>query len=109
MPKYLDGPLDLVFRALSDPLRRQMVQRLRETPATVGELAALGPVTLPTAMQHLEALAKAGLVSSSKAGRVRSYALVPGSLDAGIAWMQSARTPVEQRLDRLTRHLKEND
>ncbi len=100
--------MDLAFRALGDPLRRRMLQRLQRGPAAVGELAALGPVSLPTAMQHLDALATAGLVTSHKVGRVRSYELVPGGYDEAIAWLQAARTDVEQRLDRLNSHLKEN-
>ena len=57
-----------------------MVERLSRGPASVSELARPFDMALPTIVQHLGVLEKAGIVTSAKAGRVRTYQLVPGAL-----------------------------
>jgi DNA-binding transcriptional ArsR family regulator len=52
-------------------------------------------------VQHLGVLEKAGIVTSSKVGRVRTYQLVPGALDPAADWIGRQRLPAERRLDRL--------
>ena len=54
-----------------------MVERLSRGPASVSELAKPFPVALPTVVQHLGVLETAGIVTSAKAGRVRTYQLRP--------------------------------
>src|SRR5216684_4812283 len=78
MPKYLG--LDRMFHALGDSSRRAMVERLSRGPASVSELAQPFEMALPTVVQHLGVLAAAGIVTSAKVGRVRTYQLVPGAL-----------------------------
>ena len=56
-----------------------MVERLSRGPASVSELAGLFESALPTVVQHLGVLESAGIVSSTKAGRVRTYQLNPGA------------------------------
>jgi DNA-binding transcriptional ArsR family regulator len=99
MPKYL--ALDRMFHALGDSSRRAMVERLARGPASVSELAQPFEMALPTVVQHLGVLEQAGIVSSAKAGRVRTYQLVPGG--GAPAGYCSARTPrpPQRRLDRL--------
>jgi DNA-binding transcriptional ArsR family regulator len=58
-------------------------------------------MALPTVVQHLGVLEKAGIVTSSKVGRVRTYQLVPGALDPAADWLGRQRLPAERRLDRL--------
>lgn len=99
MPKYVG--LDLTFHALGDSSRRAMVQRLSRGPASVSELARPFEMALPTVVQHLGVLEKAGIVTSSKVGRVRTYQLVPGALDPAADWLGRQRLPAERRLDRL--------
>lgn len=99
MPKYL--ALDRIFRALGDSSRRAMVERLSRGPASVSELAKPFEMALPTVVQHLGVLEEAGIVTSAKAGRVRTYQLVPGALDPGADWIGRQRLPAERRLDRL--------
>ena len=89
-----------MFRALADPRRRAMIERLAVGPAAVSELA--GEVSLPTVLQHLGVLEEAGIVTSNKIGRTRSVSLVPGALDGAVAWLTGRRTPAERRADRLT-------
>lgn len=97
--------LDLVFKALADPSRRSMVARLARGPAAVSDLAAPLDMALPTVLQHLGVLEKAGVVQSQKQGRVRTFQLVPGSLDAARGWLDEQRLPAERRADRLAAYL----
>jgi DNA-binding transcriptional ArsR family regulator len=99
MPKYQE--LDQVFHALGDSSRRAMVERLSRGPASVSELAKPFEMALPTVVQHLGVLEKAGIVTSAKAGRVRTCQLVPGALEPATDWISRQRLPAERRLDRL--------
>ena len=104
MPKYLED-LDAVLRALADPTRRAVVERLARAPAVVSELAAPFSMTLPSLMQHLRVLEDAGVVTSEKHGRVRTVSLRPGALDVLHLWLGEQRTPAERQADRLGVHL----
>ena len=63
--------MDRLFRALADPARRAILERLSRGPAAVSELARPLPMSLPAAMQHLSVLELAGLVRSEKVGQVQ--------------------------------------
>ncbi|HWG63948.1 MAG TPA: metalloregulator ArsR/SmtB family transcription factor [Streptosporangiaceae bacterium] len=99
MPKY--SGLDRMFHALGDSSRRATVERLSRGPASVTELAKPFDMSLPTVLQHLGVLEEAGIVTSSKVGRVRTYQLVPGGLGPAAEWIGRQRLPAERRLDRL--------
>ena len=100
--------LDLVFHALADPARRGMVERLSRGPATVSELAAPLPMSLPAVVQHLHVLEASGLVRSHKQGRVRTCRIEPTALSDAERWIAERRATWEQRLDRLGEFLAEN-
>lgn len=104
MPNYLPG-LDGVFRALADPTRRAVLERLATGPAAVSELAAPFAMALPSFVQHLAVLERSGLVRSRKAGRVRTYRLAPAPLATAERWMSAQRALWERRLDQLDRYL----
>jgi DNA-binding transcriptional ArsR family regulator len=78
-----------------------MIERLARGPATVSELAALLPMSLPSAVQQLGVLEASGLARSEKVGRVRTCQLVPGALRSAEDWIAGCRTQWEQRFDRL--------
>lgn len=78
-----------------------MVERLARGPASVSELARPFDMALPTIVQHLAVLEKAGVVTSAKAGRIRTYQLVPGALAPAGKWISRQQLPAERRLDRL--------
>lgn len=105
MTKYWD--LDGVFRALGDPTRRAMVERLARGPASVSDLAAPFNMALPTVVVHLRVLEAAHIVESAKVGRVRTYQLTPGGFGDAIDWLLANRLPAEKRLDRLGNFLSE--
>jgi DNA-binding transcriptional ArsR family regulator len=104
------GPsLDDVFRALGDPTRRVMVERLCRGPASVSELAAPFDMSLPAVVQHLAVLEDSGLVLSEKVGRVRTCRVQPRALQAAEKWINDRRALWERRLDRLGEFLAETD
>jgi DNA-binding transcriptional ArsR family regulator len=101
MPKYSPDPLGRMFHALGDGSRRRMVERLVQSPASVTELARPLKWSLPTVVQHLGVLETAGIVTSTKVGRVRTYQLATNALRPAGDWINQQRLPAEQRLDRL--------
>jgi DNA-binding transcriptional ArsR family regulator len=100
-------PIDHVFRALSDPTRRQVLERLSRSPASVSELAAPFEMALPSFLDHLKVLERSGLVRSRKSGRVRTYQLAPRRLRVAEDWLSRHRNQWEQRFDRLDSYLLE--
>lgn len=97
--------VDGVFRALSDPTRRRVLERLSTSPASVSELAAPYKMALPSFVGHLRVLERNGLVRSRKVGRVRTYQLAPERLKLAEDWLGRQRTMWERRLDRLDAYL----
>jgi DNA-binding transcriptional ArsR family regulator len=70
----------LALEALADGTRRELLQRLRERPHAVGELAHVLRVSQPAVSQHLRVLSRARLVSARAEGRRRIYSLTPDGL-----------------------------
>ncbi|WP_246088637.1 ArsR/SmtB family transcription factor [Phreatobacter stygius] len=97
--------MDGIFRALSDPTRRNVLERLSQKQASVSELAALYRMALPSFLEHLKVLEGCGLVQSHKTGRVRTYQLAPDRLKLAEDWLGLQRTLWERRLDRLDSYL----
>ena len=93
--------LDLVFHALADPTRRAVVARLGHGPGATSELARPFAMALPSFTQHLDVLERAGLVTSHKEGRVRTYALAPAPLDDARDWLAVQHDLWTRRLDQL--------
>ena len=104
MVKY--SPLDRTFSALSDPTRRDILERLAEGPATISELAHPSGISLPGVMKHVRILEQAALVTTEKQGRTRHCRLGPARLDDAAEWIQLYRNRWERRLDRLEGYLE---
>ena len=69
---------DLVFKALAAPLRRRMLDALKDEPLTTGALCArFAEVDRTTVLQHLRVLERAELVTGRRIGRERHLALAP--------------------------------
>ena len=98
---------DEVFHALSNPTRRQVLERLSVGPATVSELAAPFDMQLPSFVQHLSVLEQSRLVKSKKHGRVRTYELAPERFKVVEDWLSARRQEWESRLDRFDRYVKQ--
>jgi DNA-binding transcriptional ArsR family regulator len=106
MPNQL-FQLDQVFQALADPTRRAVLERLTSGSATVSELSEPFQMALPSFTQHLGVLEQCGLVRSHKQGRVRTYWLVPESLETAEHWMIQQRLQWQRRLDQLDSYLRD--
>ena len=96
-----DPELSLLFHALADETRRSMLSQLAQGPARVTDLAGPTGLSLPTVMRHLSVLEEAGLIATSKDGRVRTCAIVPEAMDPVRTWIDEQRAIWEARLDRL--------
>lgn len=97
--------MDGIFRALADPTRRNVLERLSARQASVSELAAPYRMALPSFIEHLKVLEGCGLVRSRKVGRVRTYQLAPDQMKLAEDWLGRQRTLWERRLDRLDNYL----
>lgn len=98
-------PIDGVFRALADPTRRLVLERLSRSPASASELAKPFNMALPSFVEHMKVLEGSGLVHSRKTGRVRTYQIVPKRLQLAENWLTRQRALWEKRLDQLDAYL----
>lgn len=100
-----DDAVARVFKALADPTRRRVVERLGTRTVSTSDLAADFDMALPSFLSHLRLLEESGLIRSAKVGRVRTYQLVPESLEQVARWLDERRQLWEQRLDQLDNYL----
>lgn len=101
--------IDGILRALVEPTRRQILERLSRGPATVSQLAEPFGMTFAAVLQHLQTLEACGLIRSEKIGRVRTCRIEPGGLAPLADWIAERRIPAERQLDRLGQVLAETD
>src|SRR6516164_8703240 len=78
--------LDRVFFALSDPVRRSILERLGEEALLVSELAAPFDISLQAVSRHIQVLVRAGLVRQERTGRISRCSLVAGPIFAVAVW-----------------------
>lgn len=90
-----------MFRALSDPTRRAVLESLGRGPATVTELAEPFGVSITAIKKHLHVLEEAGLVTTDKIGRSRHCRLGAERLDDAMSWISFYQRLWERRLDGL--------
>jgi DNA-binding transcriptional ArsR family regulator len=93
--------LDRTFAAISDPTRREILERLAAGPASVSELARPIGISLPGVLKHVRVLEAANLVTTVKTGRTRECRLGPGDMDEATTWIERYRDMWERRFDRL--------
>jgi DNA-binding transcriptional ArsR family regulator len=96
-----------VFDALAHPLRRAIVERLSQGPATVGEVSHGFPVSKPTVSRHLRMLEEAGVVSRVIDGRNHHLALRPETLSEASDWITSQRARWERLFDVVGDYLED--
>ncbi len=95
------------FDALAEPMRRRILDLLREQPRVVGELVEMLHISQPGISKHLRVLREVGLVRVRKAAQRRWYELRPEPLAEIDAWLEPYRKLWGDRLDALERHLNE--
>ena len=93
--------LDLVFRALADPTRRAILDRLLEQEQTVGEISRPFRISLPAISRHLKALERAKLIERSVRGREHYCRLNPAPLIEARDWLAYYTRFWEERLAAL--------
>lgn len=93
--------LDQGFAALADPTRRGILERLGRESLTISALAAPSGMTLTGMKKHIKVLEDAGLVTTRKTGRTRVCTIGPRRLDDAQQWIESYRSMLDARLDRL--------
>lgn len=76
-----------IVSALADPTRMSVMEKLRDGPKSVGEIAKDLPVSRPAVSQHLKVLKDAGLVNDRSEGTRRIYHIDPKGLGAMRAWL----------------------
>jgi DNA-binding transcriptional ArsR family regulator len=101
--------IDDSFRALAEPTRRAIVERLSRGPLSVSALAEPFEMTLAAVVQHLQVLEQTGLIRSEKVGRVRTCRIEPDGFNRLADWVAERRTLMERRFDRLGEILAETD
>ena len=98
---------DVVFRALADPSRRAIFERLTRGESAVKDLTARFDISQPAVSQHLALLRGAGLVSERREGRCVYYRVEPKGLRPLVDWIAHYQAFWVERVDRLEALLKE--
>ena len=102
----MSDPLSQVFSALADPTRRDLVARLTDGDATVGQLAAPYPVSVQAISKHLKVLERSGLITRRRQAQFRPCHLERHALDAAVDWIEANRRLWTERFDKLDDHLR---
>lgn len=82
-----DQLVETVFDALGEPVRRRILELLRDGPTPVGRLADRLPVGRPAVSKHLRVLQGAGLIEHRSVGTRNLYALAPGGMGVAQRWL----------------------
>ena len=99
-------PLDIIFAALADPTRRQILAMLLEDDMAVTDVAEPFEMSLAAVSKHLLLLSRAGLISQEKRGRVKWCKLEPNALRGASVWMRGFGQIEPVNLDAFERFLE---
>ena len=97
--------LDAVFFALSDPVRRRILERLDGQALLVSELAAPFGISLQAVSRHIQVLVRAGLISQARSGRISRCSLDAEPLSEAAAWLNRYAKYWQAQFEILTQHL----
>jgi DNA-binding transcriptional ArsR family regulator len=93
--------LDRVFFALSDPVRRAILERLDGRALLVSELAAPFRISLQAVSRHIQVLVRAGLIEQERTGRISRCSLLTGPVYAAAVWINRYSKYWQQQFDTL--------
>ena len=99
--------LDRVFFAVSDPVRRAILERLGEEAFLVSELAAPFDISLQAVSRHIQVLVRAGLVRQERTGRISRCSLVAGPIFTAAVWINRYSKYWQEQFDMLAAALAE--
>src|SRR5215475_12611871 len=104
-----EARMDRVFFALSDPVRRKILEQLGEEAKLVSELAAPFRISLQAVSRHIQMLVRAGLVQQERTGRISRCSLVVGPVYAAAVWINRYSKYWQGQFDLLAVTLKDID
>src|SRR5271154_3823279 len=104
-----EARLDLVFQALSDPIRRRILQRLDGHALLVSELADPFDISLQGVSRHIQVLVRAGLVQQARSGRISRCSLDVGPLLDAAVWLNRYTKYWQAQFDVLAETLAQID
>jgi len=105
LPTNEADSLDEVFFALSDPVRRAILDRLNEGPLLVSEIAGPFAISLQAVSRHIQVLVRAGLVTQARTGRISRCSLDAEPLADAAAWINRYAKYWQAQFDTLAQHL----
>ncbi|MBQ1070110.1 helix-turn-helix transcriptional regulator [Micromonospora sp. D75] len=103
--RHIGGVTVDAFAVLAEPSRRRILDRLRRTESSVGELVDALGLSQPAVSKHLRVLRDAGLVTCRTAAQRRIYRVDTAPLRAVDDWLEPYRSMWTTHLDALERHL----
>src|SRR6516162_7220990 len=104
-----ESRLDALFFALSDPIRRRILERLDGQALLVSELAAPFDISLQAVSRHIQVLVRAGLIQQERSGRISRCSLDAGPLLDTAVWMNRYSKYWQQQFDMLAATLADID
>jgi|SRR5271166_2788575 len=104
-----EARLDQVFAALSDPIRRQILQRLDGQALLVSELASPFDISLQGVSRHIQVLVRAGLVQQERSGRINRCSLEVGPLFEAAVWLNRYTKYWQEQFNTLAATLAQID
>jgi DNA-binding transcriptional ArsR family regulator len=99
--------LDAVFAALSDPVRRRILDLLDGRDLLVSEVASHFPISLQAVSRHIQVLVRAGLVAQERSGRINRCRLDAGPIYAATVWLNRYSKYWQAQFDLLAASLEE--
>src|ERR1700680_2105124 len=102
-----DERLDRVFFALSDPVRRRILERLDGQSLLVSELAAPFAISLQAVSRHIQVLVRAGLVTQERTGRISRCRIDVGPIYGATLWLNRYSKHWQAQFDLLAVALEE--
>lgn len=103
-----DADLNRVFFALSDPVRRQILERLQNGDLLVSQLAEPFDISLQAVSRHIKVLVHAGLVVQERSGRISRCRLDTGPLYEAAIWLNRYTQYWQDQFDSLAKWLRDN-
>lgn len=99
--------LDRVFFALSDPIRRRILERLDGEALLVSALATPFDISLQAVSRHIQVLVRAGLVQQERSGRISRCSLDVGPMFCAAVWMNRYSKYWQDQFNMLAATLQE--